>query len=79
MTVEVYSKPACAQCTATYRAMDKKNIEYKTIDISQDTAAYDKVVELGFQAAPVVLVLDEDGEIVRKWSGFDPDEINGLA
>ena len=27
----VLSRPGCVQCTATYRALDKKNIEY-TID-----------------------------------------------
>src|SRR5690606_35206648 len=31
--VTVYSKPACVQCDATYRALDKKGIEYTVVDI----------------------------------------------
>ena len=36
MTVTVYTKPACVQCNATYRALDKKGIAYQSVDISQD-------------------------------------------
>ena len=39
MTVTVYTKPACVQCNATYRALDKKGIAYQSVDISQDPAA----------------------------------------
>ncbi len=28
MNITVYTKPACVQCTATYRALDKAGIEY---------------------------------------------------
>ena len=39
MTVTVYTKPACVQCNATYRALDKKGIAYEVVDMSQDPAA----------------------------------------
>ena len=32
MALTVYSKPSCVQCTATYRALDAKGIEYTTWD-----------------------------------------------
>ncbi|PHQ69165.1 MAG: hypothetical protein COB97_08245 [Paracoccus sp.] len=36
MTITVYSKPACVQCTATTRALDRKGIDYTLVDISAD-------------------------------------------
>ena len=55
MTVTVYTKPACVQCNATYRALDKKGIAYEVVDMSQDPAALERVRALGFMQAPVVV------------------------
>jgi glutaredoxin-like protein NrdH len=73
MSVTVYSQPACVQCTATYRALDKKGIRYTVVDISQNPGALEHVKSLGHLQAPVV-VAGED-----HWSGFRPDQINSLA
>ena len=29
MTITVYTKPACVQCNATYKALDKQGIAYE--------------------------------------------------
>lgn len=71
--ITVYSKPACVQCNATKREMDKKGIKYDIVDISQDPAAADHIRELGFMQAPVVITSDTE------WSGFRPDKIKELA
>lgn len=73
MTITVYSKPACVQCNATYRALDKAGHEYTIVDISMDAEARDHVMSLGYLQAPVVIAGDEH------WSGFRPDRIAGLA
>ncbi|MBT2513538.1 glutaredoxin-like protein NrdH [Arthrobacter sp. ISL-30] len=73
MTVTVYTKPACVQCNATYRALDKKGIAYQSVDISQDVEALERLKSLGYMQAPVV-VTDLD-----HWSGFRPDKIEELA
>ncbi|GAA3694149.1 MULTISPECIES: glutaredoxin-like protein NrdH [Zhihengliuella] len=73
MTVTVYTKPACVQCNATYRALDKKGIVYQSVDISQDPSALEQVRAMGYMQAPVV-VTDSD-----HWSGFRPDKIEELA
>ncbi|CAM3533476.1 glutaredoxin-like protein NrdH [Micrococcus flavus] len=73
MTVTVYTKPACVQCNATYRALDKKGIAYDVVDMSQDPEALERVRGLGFMQAPVV-VTETDS-----WSGFRPDKIDALA
>ncbi len=73
MTITVYSKPACVQCNATYRALDKGGHEYTIVDISLDAEARDHVMSLGYLQAPVVIAGDEH------WSGFRPDRIAAIA
>lgn len=73
MSVTVYSKPACVQCDATYRALDRKGVEYSVVDITQDADALQMVRDLGYLQAPVVMAGDEH------WSGFRPDKIMALA
>lgn len=72
-SITVYSKPACVQCTATQRALDKQGIEYEIFDLSVDEKALAAVKELGYMQAPVV-VTDND-----HWSGFRPDKISQLV
>ena len=73
MTITVYSKPACVQCTATTRALDRRGINYKVVDISADTDAFDLVQNLGYRQVPVVVAGEEH------WAGFRPDMISALV
>ncbi|HMZ14929.1 MAG TPA: glutaredoxin-like protein NrdH [Mycobacterium sp.] len=73
MTITVYTKPACVQCNATYKALDKQGLTYDIVDITQVAEARDYVMALGYLQAPVVVA---DGE---HWSGFRPDRIKALA
>lgn len=73
MTITVYSKPACVQCTATYRALDKQGLSYNVIDLSEDAEALDFVLSLGYQQAPVVVAGDDH------WSGYRPDRIKAAV
>lgn len=69
MTITVYSKPSCVQCTATYRALDKQGLSYNVVDLTEDANALDFVRSLGYQQAPVVVAGDDH------WSGYRPDRI----
>ena len=71
--ITVYTKPACVQCEATKRMMDKLSIDYDTIDITLDTEALDMLISKGYKSAPVVIT-DNDS-----WAGFNPDKISGLV
>ncbi|MFT3970450.1 MAG: glutaredoxin-like protein NrdH [Micropruina sp.] len=73
MTITVYSKPSCVQCTATYRALDRAGLSYDVVDLSADEQALSQVMELGYQQAPVVFADDEH------WAGFRPDKIKATA
>ncbi|WP_016997006.1 glutaredoxin-like protein NrdH [Kocuria atrinae] len=73
MSITVYSKPSCVQCNATMRALDKKGVNYSVIDVTEDQAAYDHVIELGAQQVPVVETETEH------WTGYRPDKISSLS
>ena len=73
MTITVYSKPACVQCTATTRALDARGLSYDVIDLTEDAAAMERVTALGYRQAPVVIAGD------AHWAGFRPDMIGQLA
>lgn len=69
----LYTKPACVQCTATKKALDKAGVDYTTVDITTNDEARDYVMSLGHRQAPVVVA----GE--QHWSGFRPDQVTALA
>ncbi|MCW2688508.1 MAG: Glutaredoxin-like protein NrdH [Mycobacterium sp.] len=71
-TITVYTKPACVQCNATFRALDKAGIEYTKVDITVDAAARDYVMALGYLQAPVVVAGNDH------WAGFRHDRLKTL-
>ena len=73
MTITVYTKPACVQCNATYKALDKEGLTYEVIDITEVPEARDYVMALGYLQAPVVVAGNDHG------SGVRPDRIKALA
>ena len=73
MTVTVYTLPSCVQCESTKKLLTKNEVEFTTVDLSEDPAALDMVRSLGYQSAPVVIAGD------KHWSGFRPDMVNSLS
>ena len=71
--VTVYTKTACVQCNATFKALDKHGVEYEAVDIPVDDEAREYVMALGHLQAPVVVTGSDH------WSGFRPDRIKALA
>ncbi|ANB32650.1 glutaredoxin-like protein NrdH [Rhodovulum sulfidophilum] len=73
MSIIVYSKPACVQCTATTRALEARGLPYELIDLTEDDKAFAHVSELGYRQLPVVVAGKDH------WAGFRPDLIGRLA
>jgi glutaredoxin-like protein NrdH len=61
------------QCDQTKKLLDKRGVQYNTVDITQDEEAYEMIVKMGFMSVPVVISGDQS------WAGFQPDKINSLA
>lgn len=72
MTVTVYSKPNCPQCSATIRALKARGVKHEIVDLTADEEAMIFVQELGYRQAPVVIANDQH------WSGFRPDKIDNI-
>lgn len=82
--IVVIVKPACVQCNATYKALDKLGTEhvgseftYEVIDASQDAEVRDFVLKLGYLQLPVIIV-GRNGRPDEHWSGFRPDRIKNI-
>ncbi|BCW61888.1 glutaredoxin-like protein NrdH [Arthrobacter sp. StoSoilB22] len=79
VAVVVYTKPSCVQCTQTFRMLDRDDIFYTKVDITEDPTARDFITRdtadggLGYLQAPVVYVSAIEGD--EHWSGFRPDLI----
>lgn len=52
--------------------LEKHGMDYTSVDITEDSNAFDHVRSLGYAQAPVV---EYDRE---SWSGFRPDRIRSL-
>ncbi len=72
-SITVYSKSACVQCTATYRALDSRGISYTVVDLDQHPRSHRRPQGRGLLQAPAV-VTDTD-----TWTGFRPDKIATLT
>lgn len=71
--ITVYTKPACVQCNATFKALDKNQIAYRSVDVTTDSDALDYILGLGYLQAPVVVVDEHE-----HWSGFRDSRIREL-
>lgn len=76
LSITVYSKPRCPQCTATQRKLNGLGVPHESMDASE---ALSFIQSLGYSQAPVVVVRDAEGAVVRHWSGFRPDLIKKEA
>lgn len=72
--ITVYSKPNCQPCKLTKQRFTDNGIEFNEIDITEDDEAYKYIIGLGAQAAPVVVVGNQESW----WAGFKPDMIKEL-
>lgn len=80
MTIELYSKPMCVQCNQSKKTLDKLGLNYVVADVTEDEKAYEFVTqELGYSAAPVLVIKNDSGDVVSSWSGFQPEKLEALA
>ena len=73
MKVRVFSTLSCPYCVTLKEFLKEHNIEFEDIDVSQDKAASDEMIEKSGQMG--VPVIEIDGEIIV---GFDKEKISKL-
>lgn len=69
--IKIYSTPFCPYCVTLKDYLKSKKIEFSDIDVSEDEAAREEMVNLSGQIG--VPVVDIDGKIIV---GFDKQEID---
>jgi len=68
--VRLFVKPYCGWCDKAERWLNQHEIDYETVDVISDEAAYDEMIKLsGQELAPVI---DVNGEIL---ADFGPEEL----
>lgn len=73
--VTVYTSPQCQPCKATKRWLDKNDVVYREVDVSQNPADLAAIKELGYVAAPVIIVSTGDPETEIHWQGLHVDNL----
>lgn len=73
MAITVYTTPTCVQCESTKKFLDKNEIAYDVVDLTEDDAALEMVKGLGYASAPVVIAGD------KHWAGFRPGMLAELV
>ena len=72
MSIVLYSKPQCYKCVATKRYLDKLQLPYQVIDVTEDAEAKKYVESLGYKQMPVVQV----GDVT--WDDFRVEKLVAL-
>ena len=68
--IRLFVKPYCGWCDKAERWLDQHEIDYETVDVMADEAAYDEMIQLsGQELAPVI---DVDGKIL---ADFGPEQL----
>jgi len=76
MSVTVFTTgPGCHLCLTTKIHMKRRGIAFDEVRLDQNPVLAEKVRELGFVTAPVVLIDDWDDV----WEGYSSDSIDELA
>lgn len=80
-TITLMKTPGCGACIATATTFATRlkgtDLAVEKIDMTEDEAAFDLAKNvLGYSAAPVIVVRDEDGEIVDHWGGINMAKIS---
>ena len=75
MSIKVYVKDGCPQCTMTERLFDQLECNFEVINITHNEDAQQRLIKEGWLALPVVKVEPEG----VSWSGFQPDNIKKVA
>ncbi len=76
MSVKIYTTPSCVYCRMTKDYFKKNNISYEEMDVQNDVAAREAMIEKSHQMG--VPVIDINGRIIVGFNRPEIDQILGL-
>ena len=68
--VKVYSTPTCPWCRRTKMWLDEKGIKYQDLNVAEDKAARDEMINITHQLGVPIIIID--GEVII---GFKENEL----
>lgn len=75
MKVIKFEMPNCIPCANVSRYLESKGVEYERVVASDDP---DKASEYMVMAVPVVVLLDDNGAVLNRITGYKPEELDKL-
>ena len=69
----MYSQPNCMPSRAPVRKLNALGAPFTKVDVSQNDEALNRILDLGYQQTPVIVVGDEH------WGGYSPDKLAWAA
>lgn len=71
MNVKIYSTPTCPNCNLAKEYLKEKNIPFEIIDVAEDPAKAEEMVQKSGQMSVPVILVDENIIV-----GFDKEKLN---
>lgn len=66
MKITLYTKPGCIPCKAVKKWLDKYELNYSVVDLSTDSEAKERIIDLGLMSTPITEVeLDDYVEYIH--------------
>jgi glutaredoxin 3 len=73
MKIRLFIKSYCPWCHRAMRWLDERGIEYETLDVIADEAAFDEMVRLSGQELAPVIEADD-----KALADFGPEQLPGF-
>ncbi|MEY8292600.1 glutaredoxin domain-containing protein [Carnobacteriaceae bacterium 52-44] len=74
MTITVYSKSGCPECTFTKKYLEAENISYEEKRVDLNETYLEEVVLLGYRTLPVVKINEDE-----TFTGYRPERLENLV
>jgi thioredoxin 1 len=70
-----FEQPNCNPCKLVSNYLDSKSVEYERINVVDEP---EKASEFGIMGVPVIILLDDSGNEVKRLVGFKVSELDEL-
>ena len=74
MTITVYSKSGCPECTFTKKYLESENISYEEKRVDLNETYLEEVILLGYRTLPVVKINENE-----TFTGYRPERLENLV
>ncbi|MGD6876984.1 thioredoxin family protein [Bacillus infantis] len=75
MELIVLSQEGCNPCIAVKNLLASEEVDHQLIDVHENPEV---AAKYGVMSTPVILLVDEKGEVVERSRGFNPAELENM-